>query len=197
MLAFLIWFQEIKMSKTLKTIQTLAKIARILCTIVFVCSIIGVAGCFIGVIGLSLGEALVKASGQNLSELVYQSTGMTTETLYAVMACSAVICAGEIAIAKFAEVYFKNELEAGTPFTFDGAKEMMRLGIVTAAVSLGTAIIASIVYGVIKAVNANVGEYDIDNASNLFTGIAFIIISFLCKHGAEISAQKIENEVRE
>ena len=41
------------------------------------------------------------------------------------------ICAGEAVLAKFAEHYFKRELTDGTPFNLGGAKELMRLGILT------------------------------------------------------------------
>ena len=40
-----------------------------------------------------------------------------------------IVCAGQAVLAKFAETYFKNKLQAGTPFTFGGAKELLRLGV--------------------------------------------------------------------
>lgn len=173
--------------KTLKTIQTLSKVAKILSTIVFVCSIIGCVSCIIGAVCLGAGGAILQAGGYDFAKLIQESSGMTVETLYATMACSVILCAGEIAISKFAQLYFKHELEAGTPFTLNGAKEMMRLGIIIVSVSLGTTIVAAIVYAIIKAVNANVGKYDVGNYTSIMTGIVFMIISLLLKHGAEVS----------
>lgn len=173
--------------KTLKTIQTLSKVAKILSTIVFVCSIIGCVSCIIGAVCLGAGGAILQAGGYDFAKLIQESSGKTIETLYATMACSVILCAGEIAISKFAQLYFKHELEAGTPFTLSGAKEMMRLGIIIVSVSIGTTIVAAIVYAIIKAVNANVGKYDVGNYSSIMTGIVFMIISLLLKHGAEVS----------
>lgn len=173
--------------KTLKTIQTLSKVAKILSTIVFVCSIIGCVSCLIGAVCLGAGGAILQAGGYDFAKLIQESSGMTVETLYAIMACSVILCAGEIAISKFAQLYFKHELEAGTPFTLNGAREMMRLGIIIVSVSIGTTIVAAIVYAIIKAVNANVGKYDVGNYTSIMTGIVFMIISLLLKHGAEVS----------
>ena len=60
-----------------------------------------------------------------------------------------VVCAGEAVLAKFAEVYFQNELQAETPFTLAGAKELLRLGILTITIPTGCAVAESIVEGVI------------------------------------------------
>ena len=94
-------------------------------------------------------------------------------------------------LAKFAENYFKNELKAGTPFTFAGAREMLRLGILTLAVPTGCAVAGSIVEGIaagfmnIEKVSAM--DMYFDGAWSIALGVMFIAVSLLCRYGAEVT----------
>ena len=101
-----------------------------------------------------------------------------------------VVCAGEAVLAKYAELYFKNELAAGNPFTFAGAKELLRLGIITAVIPTVCAVVGSIVEGIAsgimdveKAVELNM---PFGTEGNITLGIMFIIAALLCRYGAEI-----------
>ena len=92
-------------------------------------------------------------------------------------------------LAKFAEVYFRNELNAGTPFTIAGVKELMWLGILTIAIPVGSAIAASIAEGIIAGImqveRAAVMDMYFDNDASIVLGIMFILGSLLCRYGAE------------
>ena len=114
-------------TKTLKTIQTLSKVAKILCTIVFIFSLIGAIGCTVGIIALAVIPDGFNLGGTTIHGIIEKSGGVNLGTCYAAMGMGAVLCVGECVLAKFAKCYFVNELEAGTPFTYDGAKELMRL----------------------------------------------------------------------
>lgn len=80
---------------------------------------------------------------------------------------------------------------AGTPFTQDGAAELMRLGILTISISLGCAVVADIVQGIISGLINGVADaatdicFDHDGAVVL--GIMFIVVSVLCRYGAELT----------
>ena len=97
------------------------------------------------------------------------------------------LCAGEAVLCKLAEKYFRNELAAGTPFTFDGAKELMLLGICTICIPIGTAVISGIVYGIMSSIFSGVADYSFSNATSVGLGVMFIVMSLLCRYGAEIT----------
>ena len=113
---------------------------------------------------------------------------MTLGTLYATATSALFICAGNAVIAKFAEVYFGNELKAGTPFTVAGANEMLRLGILEICVSVGAVILAAIAYGIFVAAGTDVAPMskDFGNSSNVAAGIVFILFSAVFRYGADI-----------
>lgn len=126
------------MSKSLKTVQTVCKVCMVLAEIVFVLLVVGAVlmlacGIFIGAGKM---DALLSSGALALNEML-QQYGATQEYVTAVLVCLTIIIAAEAVVAKFINVYFKHELKAGTPFTFEGAKEMLRLGIITIAVPAG------------------------------------------------------------
>ena len=86
----------------------------------------------------------------------------------------------------FFEHYFKNELAAGTPFTTEGASELLRLGICTICVPLGAIVVAQTCNALARQCLANVAEIQIDGGAPVVLGVAFIIMSLVCKYGAEL-----------
>ena len=122
----------------------------VLSKIAFVFSAIGICGCITGPLSLRFGNgSLIKIGGVTLHGLVSEEYGYNIKSISAALSGWMVICAGEAVLARFAEVYFKNELKAGTPFTLAGAKELLRLGILTLAIPTGRAVAGSIVAGII------------------------------------------------
>lgn len=136
--------------KSLQTIQKLFKIGKILSRIAFIFSVIGFCGCIAGLLGLSFGNgSLIKLGGVTLHQLISEEYGYNIKGITASLSGWLVVCAGEAVLAKFAEVYFQNELQAETPFTLAGAKELLRLGILTITIPTGCTVAESIVEGVI------------------------------------------------
>ena len=177
--------------KSLSTIQRLSKIGKVLSKIAFIFSVIGFCGCIAGLLSLSFGNgSLIKIGGVTLHGLISSDYGYNIKSITAALSGWMVICAGEAVLAKFAEGYFKNELTAGTPFTLAGAKEMLRLGILTLAIPTGCAVMGNIVEGIIvgfmKVEKAAAMELCFDNESSIALGIMFIVMSLLCRYGAEL-----------
>ena len=185
---------------SLKTIQTLSKIGKILCKIAFVFAVIGFCGCIVGMISLSVGGNILKLGGVTIHGIISENLDYAEGSLIAVLIGWLVVCAGEAVLAKYAELYFKNELAAGNPFTFAGAKELLRLGIITAVIPTVCAVVGSIVEGIAsgimdveKAVELNM---PFGTEGNITLGIMFIIAALLCRYGAEIMEYSRESEVR-
>ncbi len=107
--------------KTLGTIQKLYKIGKILSRIAFIISVIGFCGCIAALLSLGIGNgSLIKIGGVTLHGLISDDLGYNIRSIGAALSGWLFVCAGEAVVAKFAEIYFKNELKAGTPFTLDG-----------------------------------------------------------------------------
>ena len=106
------------------------------------------------------------------------------------MAAGMILCAGEAVLAKFAEHYFKRELADGTPFDLGGAKELMRLGILAICIPIGVQMIAEIVYAVMEQTMQGVAALQLDNTGSVTLGIMFIVLSLICRYGAELHEEK-------
>lgn len=174
--------------KTLKTIQVLAKIGKILSKIVFICCIVGACGCVIGAIGLAVGLEMSVFAGVNLEEILQKEAEISANSLYCYMVASIFLCAGEGVVAKFAEIYFDHELAHGTPFNKDGAKELLRLGIINIAVSFGAFLCAEIAQNIMAALLTDAKTMQLSNDTSWTLGVTFIVISLFCKLGVEQNA---------
>ena len=172
--------------KTLKTIQKLSKAGEILSKIMFICCIVGFCFCIVGIVSMGLGAPALKLGGVMLKGIINTEAETTVGTIYTAMAVGLILCAGEAVLAKFAECYFKHELADGTPFTFGGAEELKRLGILTICIPFGTQIVAEIIYAVMKQMIQDIASFRLDNSGSIGLGITFIIVSLICQHGAEI-----------
>ena len=183
--------------KTLNTIQTLSKISKIISKIIIICSIVGLCCCIVGIISLAFSMESFKLGGVTFESILQDKANLSEGMLYAEMAQGIVYCIGTIILAKFAENYFKRELNEGTPFTFNGAKELMRLGILSICIPIGEQIISSIVYTVLTKVLTNVAPTKFQVVDSVSVGIALIVISLLCRYGAELKSIKTTKEKRE
>lgn len=119
----------------------------------------------------------------------------------ATLAAWLIICAGQAVLAKFAEIYFRNVLAAGTPFTQSGAGELRRLGIMTMIIPTGCAVLGEILQEIIAGfMNVTAGgweELNFDNEASVVVGVMFLVGSFLCGYGAEMSAENNINLLQE
>lgn len=172
--------------KTLNTIQTLSKIGKILSKIAYICCIVGLGGCVVGAVAMVVGANAANGSSTTLQSIFEAEANVSVGTVWAAIAVGAILCIGQIAVARMAWRYFKNELAAGTPFTFDGAKELLRLGISTAWIPVVSAIAAQIAQEVISQFMTNVEKLSFGGYDSVALGVMFIVASFLCKYGAEL-----------
>lgn len=182
------------MSKSLQVIQTLSKVGKILCKIVFICSIIGIVGCVVGIVSLALIPEGIVINGKPLQDFIFAEMNLSVNTMYAIMASSIVILICECVICKFSEKYFNNELKAGTPFTFEGAKELLKLGIITVSISIGSLIVSEIVVGIMTTFMPEIDSNVLTGHTSASVGIMFIVLSVIFKYGAE-QASKTDSEI--
>ena len=181
------------MNKTLNTIQTIMKIGKVLSIIVFVCCIIGAAGCVLGILGLAIASAVDTLALWEIIMAISEGKGgvLTVGGAYFLCVIGAISCAVEAVLAYLTLKYFKNELAAGTPFTFEGSKELFKLGLINICVILGLAALDGIVRGIFWGylANADIAE----SPWSISTGVWMLLLSVFFKHGAEI-AQSREQE---
>ena len=166
------------MSKTLSNIITVFKVLRILAKVVFVLCIVGGVGSLIGLVMLPFSHLL---SPEALSDF-----GIETAGAYSGCIIGIITSAGEAFFALFAERYFRNVLNVGTPFTFDGSKECFRLGIVSIIISVAVAIASGIVVAISSLLSIEASDIDISASVSLTTGLFFMFLSMIFKHGAEL-----------
>ena len=178
--------------KTRNTIQTLAKIGKIISKIIYVCCIVGFCGCIVGIVSLAIGAETFKLGGVTIHSMIENNEGMNLPTLYASMAVGLLFCAAEAVLCRFAEIYFKNELADGDPFTLRGAKELLRLGILTIAIPLGTGIVCSIGVAIADNVYPGIEKLSVGEFSSVGLGVMMIVLSLFCRYGAELNEGRSE-----
>ncbi len=185
--------------KSLKIIQTLAKIGKIISNIIFICCIVGACICAVGIISMVLmGNHPVQVGDVSIHGLIESESITSTPVMYAYLAVTMVACIAEAIVSKFAVSYFKNELADGTPFTTKGAKELLCLGILSAALSIVVPVVAGIGFAVASHFSPGLQEFDMESGSSMGTGIAMIILSLFCRYGAELTEKTgaaVENAV--
>lgn len=191
------------MEKTLKRIQTLAKVGKVLSLIVFICCIVAVVFVFIGLFGLSQ-VMMIEVDGKTVLQMIEEEAGQSLDIkmIYPSMISSIIYLGSEAVLAMFAKKYFEHELEAGTPFRVDIAKELTRLGILCICISVGAALVGGIAEAItMVSVGVEEIESSSSNASSVGLGITFLIVGALCRYAAmreeKILAQLNTPEVTE
>lgn len=175
--------------KSLRTIRKLSKLGRILSTIVFIFSVIGFAACTVGaVVTACIGANLNGFFADIAKKVSEKEVSVTFEAVLSTLICSAVICAGEAVLSKFAEHYFKRELADGTPFDLGGAAELKRLGLLTILIPIGASTLAFMAHAIMKLVYKDLPDFDYSNGTTIMLGVMMLVGSVLCKYGAEKDA---------
>lgn len=175
--------------KSLQTIQKLSKIGKIFSKIVYICCIVGFAGCIVGILGLLVGAQAVKIGGMTLHSLLEAEAGVGIGSLWAAIAVGMILCTGEFFVARMACRYFENELAAGTPFTLEGAKELLHLGISVIWIPIVTAVLAQVAQGIIAQFVEGTEKLNLDGYASVALGVMFLVMSLLCRYGAELQAE--------
>ena len=179
--------------KSLQTIQTLSKLGKVLSKINYIFCMIGAIGCAVGLASLPFADqGIFKIGGVSIHGLIVNDAGIDLTSLYPAMTGAMILCSGQMVLAKFAKNYFVHELAAGTPFTLEGAKELQRLGILTICIPLGCLIVAEIVSGIIAGFLNCDDLLNLEGGDSVALGIMFIVMSVLCRYGAELEANKDE-----
>lgn len=133
-----------------RVLQLIAQIGKILSKVAFVFSIIGICGCFVGLLSNVFGSGKVfKIGGVTIYGLLADFDAYNVKSISATLVAWLIVCIGQAVLAKFAELYFHNALMAGTPFTQVGASELRRLGILTMVIPTGCAVVAEVVQGIL------------------------------------------------
>ena len=167
------------MSKALSNILTIFKVARIVAKVVFILCIVGAVGCVVGLITLPVLGGILPAD-------LLAEEGIHGVSAYLACAVGLITCVGEIIFAFLAERYFANVLNAGTPFTYEGAKESFRLGLASIIISVATSVAAGIALGISLMFSPDLAEFDAGTSFSLSTGLFFLFLSLIFKHGAEV-----------
>lgn len=178
------------MNKSLKTIQTLSKIGKILSKIAFVFNIVLFCVFILGLVAMLWGITSLTIDGTDIASLLEKAADVSVASLYSAAITGMISTAGGIFMSKTALNYFKRELNDGTPFTVDGADQMLKFGIITLCVSFGTQLIANIANMITASVMSGVKTENINNSECMIIGVMFIFISFVCKYGAEVLNEK-------
>lgn len=178
--------------KTLQTIQTISKIAKVLSKLVSVCCIVGVCGCAAGAAAMLVGAETIKLGGVTLHSILQTEAGVSEGTVWAAIAAGVILCSGEYFLARMAQRCFANELAAGTPFTLDGAKELMHLGISAIWIPIVTATLAQVAQGVIGQAVGGAEKLSVDGFGGVMPGVMLIFVSLLCRYGAEMGQEEAE-----
>ncbi len=107
--------------------------------------------------------------------------------LYFAAACVMAFCAAEAVLAGFAKRYFARELADGTPFTLRGAEELLRLGVLVIVLPVCVSLLCLIAGAILALLGA--GSFETSQTgvfSSVGLGVAMIVVSLLCRHGAEL-----------
>ena len=180
--------------QTLKTIQTISKIAKILSTVFYVCSLVGAILCAAGILCLHFIPEGFKIGGTTIRGLVEASENLSTQDLYVMMTTLLVVLAGSAVLCKIAERCFKRELKVGTPFTFEGAKDLLCLGVCTMVLPVAASIAARIVCRILFPGYTDAFASEFDISASVPIGALLLVIGLLCRHGAEVSQPEAVKE---
>ena len=184
--------------KSLKIIQVLAKIGRILSKIIFIFCIIGFCGCAVGLVCLGVGLATVRFGGFTLEGVIEEYASMSMSNVFGAMVLGMIYCAAEAVLSKFAEIYFRNELTDGTPFTHRGAKELLRLGILALAIPTASSILCAIATAIASRFDPAMKDLSYSAFGSFGLGIMMIFTSLICRYGADQNEAKTEEkQIRE
>lgn len=190
------------MKKTLSTIQGLMRFGKVVSILVLTFSIIGMVGALIGGVAFYLeGDMIIETviSELELGELG-EDMGMvlTKEAVIYTMIVTFIACLTELIIANQSKKYFKFELKEGTPFTFEGAKKLKKVGILAIILPIVMGIVVFAVEIIMLSANPESILGDITYTASIGTGIMMLIFSLIFKHGAELNdVQKQANLERE
>lgn len=148
-------------------------------------SIKEVPGFAAGITSLALGAGTLRLGGVTIRGLVRVDTSLSEGALYAAMTAGLIVMAGEAVLSRFAAGYFAQALADGTPFRAESARSLLRLGILTICIPLGTQILAEIACAVLEKTSSGAVELPLGADGSVVLGVMFIVLSLVCRCAAE------------
>ena len=136
-----------------------------------------------------------------LAALLWWNTRPDLFTGYASQTGALLICAGDLigcagsaVLAYFARQHFAHALEAQTPFTLRGAAEQKRLGILILCISPATMVLRVALSAAFSAefMPERLAGMIVADGGMLALGVMFLVLSLVCRYGAEREAMKQE-----
>ena len=178
--------KEKPMTNSLTSIQKCTRVFRVLVRIGLILSIVGAV---FGLAALMLWIHWNNAPATGIPQLdqVMQliDRGSYYHTLSTLIA-DVVGCAFGGALLWLFHRYLTHELADGTPFTFSGASELRRLGVVTIVLPLVSLCLQAIPYTVYDLSYPN----RMENGTSVLLGVALILASLVFRYGAELTQSK-------
>lgn len=176
--------------KVFGVFRIIARIGMIVCYVVAGLSIVG------GIIYLSNGEvAFFKLGGTTIYlpfVFHFDANAVGNAKIGWTLLSGGVGALFEGILLTFAYRYFTLEQKEGTPFTENGAKSLLRLGIISIVLSAVEATIRCSIYEIMRI--SEITE-DFSSAWGVIMGVCLILFSLIVKYGAELEqkAKKTEN----
>ena len=174
------------MTNSLTSLQKCTRVFRVLVRIGLILSIVGAV---FGVAALMLWIHWNNAPATGIPQLdqVMQliDRGSYYHTL-STLITDVVGCAFGGALLWLFHRYLTHELADGTPFTFSGASELRRLGVVTIVLPLVSLCLQAIPYTVYDLSYPN----RMENGTSVLLGVALILASLVFRYGAELTRSK-------
>ena len=171
--------------KSLRIINVLAKIARVVCLILFILMIIGTLGCLMCTIFVPLLRNEVLYEGKTLEDIFVEKK-LNFVTVETVCAIGTFVCAVNVFLTKYAEVFFARVVRQGTPFEMDTVKRMRKLAIVNIVVEIVTCIAVATTIAIVKVLNKDFIEFNNSSyyAGSISFGLYMLILSLFVEYGA-------------
>ena len=172
----------------MKSLNIVQKIAGILYNL----ALAGKTVCGIGTVAALIGGAILLGSAYlpaDLVSMVMNFAHMDNSHEGGIMLlCWCILCTACGIVFGYGQRYLKHELADGTPFTHEGAKELLYLGIRIMAWPLGATIVTAIICGY-----ANV-NMEFANLIDAGLGWALILLSFVFHYGADLENRSKKNQ---
>lgn len=174
--------------KSLQTIQKTFRVFEILAKVFMILSFVwaGLAalGMLCGIVWYN-GGMVFGLSQETLFSMTV--TGSLTEMI-GVLLVDVILALTDGILLIHALCYFKTEQADGTPFTQQGADQILHLGIRTIVLPLVAAILSAIACAILELPQNAVSDWG--NLNSLTMGIVLILTSLVFRYGAELEEKQ-------
>ncbi|MBE6984235.1 MAG: hypothetical protein E7434_01225 [Ruminococcaceae bacterium] len=167
-----------------KIIQAIAMALKVVCIVMIVFYGIAALASGLGLLETVFSESSRPIARFMLEEYLGYNARLSLTELRVILIGSIVAAVAEILVLLFLSRYFKHELKAGSPFTFEGAKELLWVGI-KALIIFAVAMAICCVTRLIAFGNTDLPEIETEMFQVSRHGAELILLSLLLRFGAE------------